>query len=66
MDDADQKIQEVSQEVSEIFDVSVQKNLTLLTVRHYSDAIIEQLSANKEIILEQKTKDTIQLLMNLS
>ncbi|RNI35173.1 aspartate kinase [Hanamia caeni] len=66
MDDADQKIQEVSQEVSEIFDVSVQKNLTLLTVRHYSDAIIEQLSANKEIILQQKTKDTIQLLMNLS
>jgi aspartate kinase len=66
MDDADQKIQEVSQEVSEIFDVSVQKNLTLLTIRHYSDAIIEQLSANKEIILEQKTKDTIQLLMNLS
>jgi aspartate kinase len=66
MDDADQKIQEVSQEASEIFDVSVQKNLTLLTIRHYSDAIIEQLSANKEIILEQKTKDTIQLLMNLS
>jgi len=66
MDDADQKIQEVSQEVSEIFDVSVQKNLTLLTIRHYSDAMIEKLSGNKEIILEQKTKDTVQLLMNLS
>ena len=66
MDDADQKIQEVSQEVSQIFDVSVQKNLTLLTIRHYSDAMIEKLSGNKEIILEQKTKDTVQLLMNLS
>ena len=66
MDDADQKIEEVSQEVSEIFDVSVQKNLTLLTIRHYSDAMIEKLSGNKEIILEQKTKDTVQLLMNLS
>ena len=66
MDDADQKIQEVSQEVSEIFDVSVQKNLTLITIRHYSDAMIEKLSGNKEIILEQKTKDTVQLLMNLS
>jgi len=63
MDDADQKIQEVSQEVSQIFDVSVQKNLTLLTIRHYSDAMIEKLSGNKEIILEQKTKDTVQLLM---
>ncbi|MGN6298653.1 MAG: aspartate kinase [Ginsengibacter sp.] len=66
MDDADQKIQEISQEVSEIFDVSVQKNLTLLTIRHYTDAVIEQLSGNKEIILEQKTKDTVQLLMSVS
>jgi aspartate kinase len=66
MDDADQKIQEISQEVSEMFDVSVQKNLTLLTIRHYTDAMIEQLSGNKEIILEQKTKDTVQLLMNVS
>jgi aspartate kinase len=66
MDDADQKIQEISQEVSEMFDVSVQKNLTLLTIRHYTDAMIEQLSENKEIILEQKTKDTVQLLMNVS
>jgi len=66
MDDADKKIQEISQEVSEMFDVSVQKNLTLLTVRHYTDAMIEQLSENKEIILEQKTKDTVQLLMNVS
>jgi len=65
MDDADKKIQEISQEVSEMFDVSVQKNLTLLTVRHYTDAMIEQLSGNKEIILEQKTKDTVQLLMNV-
>ena len=65
MDDADQKIQEISQEVSEMFDVSVQKNLTLLTIRHYTDAMIEQLSGNKEIILEQKTKDTVQLLMNV-
>jgi aspartate kinase len=66
MDDADQKIQEISQEVSEMFDVSVQKNLTLLTIRHYTDAMIEQLSENKEIILEQKTKDTVQLLMSVS
>jgi aspartate kinase len=66
MDDADKKIQEISQEVSEMFDVSVQKKLTLLTVRHYTDAMIEQLSENKEIILEQKTKDTVQLLMNVS
>jgi aspartate kinase len=66
MDDGDKKIQEISQEVSEMFDVSVQKNLTLLTIRHYNDAMIDQLSGNKEIILEQKTKDTVQLLMNIS
>ena len=48
---------------SEIFDVQLEKDLTLLTIRHYNAEIISKLSKDKTIVLEQKTKDTIQMLM---
>ncbi len=47
----------------ELFDVTIEKGLTLLTVRHYTGEFVKKLSENKLIVLEQKTRDTIQLLM---
>jgi len=63
IDDIPEKTEKMALNASEIFDVQVQKNLLLLTIRHYTPAIIERLSKHREIILEQKTKETIQLLM---
>lgn len=64
MDDVHEKIEKLALVASEIFDVQLQKGLTLLTVRHYNAGIIEKLSKHKHIVLEQKTRDTIQMLMN--
>ena len=63
VDDLDEKIEKLALMASEIFDVQIEKDLTLLTIRHYNAEIINKLSKDKNILLEQKTKDTIQMLM---
>lgn len=60
LDDHEEKIGQLANECSTFFDVQVEKQLNLLTIRHYNDEIIEKLLPEKEIILEQKTQDTIQ------
>lgn len=63
VDDIAEKVERLALIASEMFDVQVQKNLELLTIRHYTPEIILSLSGARNIILEQKTKETIQLLM---
>ena len=63
VDDLHEKIEKLALMASDIFDVQLEKDLTLLTIRHYNDDIINKLSKDKTIVLEQKTKDTIQMLM---
>ena len=58
-----EKIDRLASDASEIFDVEVEKDLTLLTVRHYDEATINNITKDKQIVLEQKTPETIQVLM---
>ena len=62
-DDHAEKIEKLAADASNIFDVEVEKNLTLLTIRHYNEKTIGELTAGKYIVLEQKTEETIQVLM---
>ncbi len=66
IDDLHEKIERLALMASEIFEVQLEKELTLLTIRHYNSDIINKLSKDKIIVLEQKTKDTIQMLMKSS
>jgi aspartate kinase len=63
LDDKPEKIEKLALAASELFDVQIEKGLTLLTVRHYNDAIVKQLTEGKAELLSQKTKETIQVLM---
>jgi aspartate kinase len=63
VDDIPEKTEQIALQASEIFEVQIQRNLTLLTIRHYTPEIIKKLSENKEIVLEQKTPETVQLLL---
>ena len=62
-DNKTDKINRLAIAASELFEVQIEKNLTLLTVRHYTDAVIGPLTKDKIILLEQKTTETIQVLM---
>jgi len=63
IDDISEKTSQLAELAAEIFEVQIQKDLTLLTIRHYTPEYITMLTENKEIVLEQKSKDTIRLLM---
>ncbi len=66
VDDIAEKIEQAAIKCSDIFDVQLEKNLTLLTIRHYTGEFLERLTAGKTIVLEQKTLDTVQILMRES
>ncbi len=62
VDDNEFKVEKLALTASGLFDVVVEKGLTLLTVRHYNAEIFGQLITGKTILLEQKTPETIQVL----
>ncbi len=63
-DDHAEKIGELAAEAENIFDVAVQKDLTLFTIRHFDEATIQKYFRNLNPILVQKTKETQQYLIN--
>lgn len=63
LDDRSDKVEKLALAAGAMFDVQVEKNLTLLTVRHYSEDIVQRLSAAQQQVLSQKTPETIQIVM---
>ncbi|MDP4283707.1 MAG: aspartate kinase [Bacteroidota bacterium] len=63
VDDIPEKIEQIALQASSIFDIQIQRDLTLLTIRHYTPEFLERLTKNKEMVLQQKTKETIQMLL---
>jgi aspartate kinase len=61
-DNRTEKIDQLAAAASRLFDVQVEKNLALLTIRHHTKAIAEALTAKKEIILQQQTPAIVQYL----
>ena len=45
------------------FDVYYNQDLTLITIRHYTDLIVSDFLKGRDIILEQRTRSTLQLIM---
>ncbi len=63
VDDKPEKVEAFALQASEFFEVGVTKNLTLLTVRHYRDDVVENLTAGFKILLRQQTPETVQLVL---
>ncbi|MEM9023093.1 MAG: aspartate kinase [Bacteroidota bacterium] len=62
--DADaQRIPKLIEALQQDYAVKYNENLQLLTIRHYDDRTIEQLTEHKEVLLEQRSRQTIRLLM---
>jgi aspartate kinase len=62
LDDQPEKISRLAQAASGIFEVQVEKGLTLLTIRHYTPETIEQHVAGKIAVLQQQSRETLQFL----
>lgn len=62
LDNMVEKLDELATRASSIFDVQLQKQLTLITVRNYNKEIIEKLLKDKTVLLQQQTTTTFQAL----
>lgn len=62
LDDRQDKVEHLAQMASDIFDVQLEKNLTLLTIRYFTEDLLTKLLTNKDVVLMQKTHETAQVL----
>ncbi len=63
LDEHAEKIEKLALGASGIFDVQVTKGLSLLTIRHYNDDVLQKMIDKTSILLRQQTPETIQVLM---
>jgi len=63
LDDRKDKIEKLALAASEFFDINVTKGLTLLTIRHYTRDIYDKLTVGRKMLLQQRTNETVQALL---
>lgn len=63
VDDHPEKVEAFALTASVLFDVSVKRELQLLTIRHYNSDIISELVREEKIVLKQQTPETLQVVM---
>ena len=63
MDNDSHKVPELLTALKEDFQLYFNDKLTMYTIRHYDEDSIEKLLRNKELLLEQKSRHTIHLVV---
>ena len=63
-DYAEAKFISLLNSLKERYKVKYNNNLLLITLRHYTETNLKDLTANKTILLEQKSRNTIQLVVS--
>lgn len=59
----DDRIERLINELNGDFTVTIDKDLSLLTIRHYNKSTIEALTSDKTIVMEERFKDTAQFVL---
>jgi aspartate kinase len=63
LDEDDRKLEHLIHKLNEEYIVQYNKGLELVTIRHYDQSTIDRLTDHKEILLEQKTRQTVRIVM---
>ncbi|MEP6728116.1 MAG: aspartate kinase [Bacteroidota bacterium] len=63
LDDRPDKIEKFAGTASSMFEVIVEKGLSLLTIRHYKEDLLQKLTGGKQVVLRQQSEDTVQVLL---
>ena len=61
IDDHPEKIDQLAAEASSLFDVELERGLTLLTIRHSNNELLHKMLEGKDVLLQQETKETVQV-----
>jgi aspartate kinase len=62
MDDHAEKIAHFASDSADFFDLQVEKNLNILTIRHFNETVLGKYAEGKNIVLSQRTRETIQII----
>jgi aspartate kinase len=63
LDEEKTDIDEILNAFEDSYQVRFNKGLELITIRHYDDATIDRVTVDKEVLLEQKTRETARLIV---
>jgi aspartate kinase len=63
VNDIDDKVERFAEHIQKEFKVMIDRNLELITVRHVQPAVLENLRRGKILLMEERTKDTIQMVV---
>jgi aspartate kinase len=63
VDNNDLKLNELIEELNKNYKVLFNTGLKLVTIRHYDEATAQRWTKNSEVLLEQRTRQTLQLLL---
>lgn len=58
------KIEKLIEELSENYRVKYNFNIELVTIRHYTDDTVAQILRGREVLVEQRSRTTVQLVVN--
>ena len=59
----EERLTKLIAELKKTFNVVIEKELELITVRHYHKSVIEQLKKHKIVLLEERIRQTIQMVV---
>jgi aspartate kinase len=63
VDNKKHKLEKFIQELKKDFFVKYNEGLVLITIRHYNDELVKKMIANKKLLLEQRSRTTVQLVL---
>ena len=63
IDHNEEKVGELINELEPYFNIDSDTGNEVLTIRHYKDDVVKDLTAGKEILITQKTSDTVQFVI---
>ena len=59
----EEKLNQIIAVLKSDFKVYYNESLSLITLRHYNQASIDEISKNKEVLIEQRSRNTVQLVL---
>lgn len=63
VNDIDNKVDRFIEDISNEFNVTLERNLELITIRHYNQATLDSLRGDKMVLVEERIKGTVQMVV---
>lgn len=66
VDDQDYKIEALLEKLNKEFDIFFNQGLELITLKNYNDDLVREISFEKEILLEQRSRNNFQIVVRVA